>query len=187
MNIHPFCAIGRSQQIAGRRIACRRVAGNLADRTCSIRLASNGKAMTTFCTACADHSAPALGTHADEEAVGALALDDGRLVSAFHDGWPSVESNRQFHPNRLVLSMFSLGEQQSRSPCQTAKNAIPLPWPARQDAASALRRDHPLHPSMRRLLLWITFVQQGRIKASRGSENAKPVRERPGSATPALL
>lgn len=48
-------------------------------------LASNGETVTALGAAGADDRAAAARLHADEKAVRALAADDGRLVSAFHD------------------------------------------------------------------------------------------------------
>ncbi len=45
---------------------------------------SDGETGATLCTACADDRGAAAAAHADEEAVGALALDDGRLECALH-------------------------------------------------------------------------------------------------------
>ncbi|MPN63592.1 hypothetical protein SDC9_211356 [bioreactor metagenome] len=49
--------------------------------------ALDGQAVTALGTAGSDHAAAALGPAADQETVGALALDLGRLISTFggHD------------------------------------------------------------------------------------------------------
>lgn len=47
--------------------------------------------LATLGAAIANHSAAATGLHANQKAVGALALDDRRLVSAFHDWIPKKE------------------------------------------------------------------------------------------------
>ena len=44
--------------------------------------------MTALGAAGADDGTAATGTHANEEAVSALAANDGRLVSPFHDYKP---------------------------------------------------------------------------------------------------
>jgi hypothetical protein len=44
--------------------------------------------MTALGAASADDGTTATGAHANEEAVGALAANDGRLVSPFHDDKP---------------------------------------------------------------------------------------------------
>lgn len=46
---------------------------------------SNGEAMASLGATGANHRATTPGLHADEETVGTLAANDGRLVSAFHD------------------------------------------------------------------------------------------------------
>jgi hypothetical protein len=45
---------------------------------------SNGQAMTTFGTTGANNSTTATGSHTDEEAMGTLATNNGRLIGAFH-------------------------------------------------------------------------------------------------------
>ena len=47
--------------------------------------ASDAQAMTALGTARIDHFAATLGSHANQEAVGTLATDYRRLISAFHD------------------------------------------------------------------------------------------------------
>ena len=44
----------------------------------------DGETMTALGATSGDDLATATGAHADQEAVGALATDDGRLVSTFH-------------------------------------------------------------------------------------------------------
>ena len=53
---------------------------------CSRR--SNGEAVTALGAARSDDLATALGAHANEETMGALAANDGGLVGAFHDLCP---------------------------------------------------------------------------------------------------
>lgn len=154
MNIHPFCAIGRIHRIAG--------------RVSSTRLASNGEAVTAFSTTCADHCSTAFGTHADEKAVGALTLDDGRLVGTFHDDCPRVKSNRQFHPNHLVLSRFPWGKALSaggRSAPKLLAGITPDGMPGKSGNGTTESRRARF---TRAFLLWITFRRQGRIVAYRG-------------------
>lgn len=67
-------SVGRRSRCAGR---------NLADRVGLTR--SDREAVTTLGPARADHRAATTGAHAYEEAMGALATHDGRLVSTFHD------------------------------------------------------------------------------------------------------
>ena len=47
---------------------------------------SDSQAMTALGAARANDGTSAAGLHADEEAVRALATDDGRLIGALHDG-----------------------------------------------------------------------------------------------------
>ena len=53
------------------------------------RLESNSQTMTALGTAGCDDLAAALGAHADQETVGALAAHDGGLIRAFHDDFLS--------------------------------------------------------------------------------------------------
>jgi hypothetical protein len=48
--------------------------------------ASDRETLTPFGPTRANDRPPALGFHADQKAVGALATNDGRLIGAFHDG-----------------------------------------------------------------------------------------------------
>jgi hypothetical protein len=48
-------------------------------------MASNGKAMAALGTAGADDRTATTGFHADTKAVRALAANNRRLISAFHD------------------------------------------------------------------------------------------------------
>ena len=53
----------------------------------------DGETLAALGAARSDHSAPTLGLHADQEAVGAFTAHDGRLVSAFHDAVPLDKPN----------------------------------------------------------------------------------------------
>lgn len=57
---------------------------------------SDSETVTTFGTTGADHRATATSLHADQEAMGALATDDGGLVSAFHVQFCQIGSNALF-------------------------------------------------------------------------------------------
>jgi hypothetical protein len=48
------------------------------------RVLNHTQAMTALGATSADHGTTTTGAHTDEEAVGTLAANDGRLVSAFH-------------------------------------------------------------------------------------------------------
>jgi hypothetical protein len=52
--------------------------------TCTVSR-SDGQARTAFGAASVDNGATALGFHARAKTVGALATNDGGLISAFHD------------------------------------------------------------------------------------------------------
>ena len=58
---------------------------------------SDGEAVTTLGTACADDRTAATGLHADQEAMGALAADNGGLISAFHVGLPVLGQTRELN------------------------------------------------------------------------------------------
>ena len=67
----------------------------------------DGETMTALGAASGDDLAAATGGHANQEAVGALATDDGRLVSTLHFLSPKkVKSNTQFDLLTLCLSRF---------------------------------------------------------------------------------
>jgi hypothetical protein len=55
------------------------------------QLALNSQTMTSLGATGANDGATTTGAHTDEEAVGTLAAHDGRLVSTFHGGFPSLE------------------------------------------------------------------------------------------------
>jgi hypothetical protein len=50
--------------------------------------------MTPFGAASANHCATATGLHANEKTMGALAANDGGLVSAFHDPEACINKER---------------------------------------------------------------------------------------------
>lgn len=52
----------------------------------------NAETGTTLGTTGGDYSLATAGAHANEEAMGALATHDGRLVSTFHDFSKRVET-----------------------------------------------------------------------------------------------
>ena len=54
----------------------------------ALSTALDGETMTALGATSGDNLATATGGHADQEAVGALATDDGRLVSTFHFACP---------------------------------------------------------------------------------------------------
>ena len=56
---------------------------------CLGRRRSDGQALAALGAACVDDSAAATGFHANQESVGACTADFRRLVSAFHDQYPS--------------------------------------------------------------------------------------------------
>lgn len=64
---------------------------------------SDGQALAALCTASIDHCSAAAGAHAGQKAVGACALDFGRLIGAFHDG--SLSANSQI-PRRFQWAPF---------------------------------------------------------------------------------
>src|SRR5690606_38399784 len=59
-------------------------------------ITSDGETVTTLGTTGTDHRAATTGLHADQEAMGALATDDGGLVSAFHVRFCRIGSNAVF-------------------------------------------------------------------------------------------
>lgn len=88
-----------SANSAGRR---RRWAGrNRALRVW--RTGSDREAVATLGASRADHRTAATGAHAYEEAMGALATHDGRLVSTFHDLVPRKKGKPWITPSSASL------------------------------------------------------------------------------------
>jgi hypothetical protein len=67
------------------RLKQRRAGGSAGSAT---EPGSDAETAAALGTAGTDHGTTAAGTHANEETVGALAANDGRLIGAFHDRNP---------------------------------------------------------------------------------------------------
>jgi hypothetical protein len=74
MKIHPFLLVGSTSGTHWHQPRVHR----------AIVWRSNSQTMTTFGTTGANNCTTATGSHTNEEAVGTLATNNGRLIGAFH-------------------------------------------------------------------------------------------------------
>ena len=114
MRTHPFLrCVG----------ACRSLPVTRTYDYAAVRLSdSDGEALAAFGAACVQHGTTRTGGHACAETMGALAADDGRLVSTFHFGLAKLYTAEiSKKPGRARQ-----GNQSDASPCRPlpARSAV---------------------------------------------------------------